>query len=197
MSTREFIHLHPLGMNPCDMDPDAYAEAANTWLCTGCGSPKPFVQAINVRIQDYLPEDTPLTFVSGCGVIIAHRSLLTPLRSSAVATDLLLGGVIGKSGGTMPGWATLHGRERVIVRGSQNVSYRRCDQCGRHVYFAMGTPYLFPAPPGDRSIYESDLYGLVVASNVVDLPSLKRWPKLGIDNLEVLHAPRDSLGELR
>lgn len=195
MNTLEFIHLHPTGLNCCSMDKVARAEAARTWLCKGCGTPKPGVCAVDLQIQEVRPDPAPLTFVSGCGIALARRDFLEALGSERVQTDLMLGTVTGPSGEVIPDWLTVRGRRRLIVRGSKHVSYRRCEFCGRHVYFAMGTRYLFPAPDLAASIFESDL-SLVVIPDVLKEVSLGRWPKLGIERLKVLHKPKDSLGDL-
>jgi hypothetical protein len=195
MNAPEFIHLHPIGMNATALEKDACEVAARTWLCTGCNAPKPSTGAIDVHIQEKRPGDGPLTFVSGCLVIIAHRDLLETLHPDHVNADLMLGAVRNTSGKVLPDWATVRSRRRVIVRGSEHVGYRRCQVCNRHVYFAMGKPYLFPAPAGDIFIHESD-GGLVIRPETVDKRDLEGWPKLGVDNLKVLPEPRDGLGEL-
>jgi len=197
MSTSEFIHLHPTGMSPCTLDKSALAQAKETWLCSGCGAPKPSVGSVDVQIQEDRPEDVPLTFVNGCGVILARRDFVDALGQAYVQANLLLGSVTGPAGETMTDWLTVRARHRVIVRGSKNVSHRCCDVCGRHVYFAMGGRYLFPAPPAEASICETDLYGLLVIPDVFDSVALARWPKLGMEKLRVLAQPKDSLGELR
>jgi hypothetical protein len=196
MSTTDFVHLHPTGMNVCTLEKSAYAEALETWLCTGCGAPKPSVGAVDVQIQEERPANEPITFVNGCGIVLVRRDFLQLLGAAHVKADLLLGEVSGPSGKGISDWVTVRGRQRVIVRGSSNVSYRCCESCGRHVYFAMGARYLFPAPTGSVSIYESDLYGLVVASSVLEGISLSNWPKVGVESLKVLPKPKDSLGEL-
>lgn len=196
MSAYDFVHLYPKGMNPCTLEKSAYSRAVETWLCTSCCAPKPTAGLIDVQIQEERPGDNPITFVSGCGVVLARSELLTALGPKRVHDDLLLGIVRGPSGQVMREWVTVRGRHRVIVRGSRNVSYRQCELCGRHVYFAMGARYLFPAPLGGASIYESDLYGLVVAPSVLEGASLDQWINLGIEKLKVLHKPKDLLGEL-
>lgn len=195
MNTLEFFHLHPTGMSPCTLEKSALAQAKETWLCSGCGAPKPFVGSVAVHIQEDHPEDSPLTFVNGCGVILARRDLVDSLGQAHVQANLLLGEVRGASGEVMTDWLTVRARHRVIVRGSKNVSHRCCDMCGRHVYFAMGARYLFPTPQPRVSIYESDL-SLVVAPDVLDGMPLTRWPKLGVEKLRVLAQPKDLLGEL-
>lgn len=196
MSTANFVHLHPTGMSPCTLEKRAYAEAVETWLCTGCGAPKSAVGAIDVQIEEEQPANEPITFVNGCGVVLARSDFLQLLGEARVQADLLLGKVSASSGKVISNWVTVRGRHRVIVRGSKNVSYRCCESCGRHVYFAMGARYLSPSPAGKASIYESDLYGLVVASSVLEGVSFRNWSKLGIENLKVLPKPKDALGDL-
>ena len=60
----------------------------------------------------------------------------------------------------------------------------------------MGRRYLFPRPPTDALIYESDLFGLVTTREVIASITLNRWPKLGLEKLQVLEKPKDSLPEL-
>jgi hypothetical protein len=128
---------------------------------------------------------------------MARRELIDAFAPERVQADLILGRVFGPSGKMMMDWVTVRGRQRLIIRGSTNVSYRRCDLCRRHVYFAMGKRYLFPAPDADFLISESDLYGLVVDPTVpLDL-DLGRWSSLGRELLKVLPKPMDSLGELK
>lgn len=196
MSKLEFLHLYPLGMSPCSLDKTTLAQAKETWLCSGCGAPKPLVGSVNVQIQEDCPEDSPLTFISGCGVIIARCELVNAFGVDPVKTNLLLGDVRGPAGELMSDWVTVRARHRVIVRGSKNISYRCCSECGRVVYFAMGTRYLFPAPPENSSIFETDLYGLLVSQEVFSRMTCASWPGLGVEKLRVLAKPKDSLGML-
>jgi hypothetical protein len=183
-------------MNPCTLEKGSLALARESWLFPKCGAPKPWVGSVDVHIQGDRPGDAPLTFVNGCGVILAHRDLIAALKQAYAQADLLLGSVKDSAGQAITDWLSVRSRHRVIVRGSKNVSHRRCDECGRHVYFAMGGRYLYPAPPAEASISETDLYGLLVTPNVLDGVVLSRWSKLGVEKLRVAAQPKDSLGEL-
>lgn len=198
MSALEFAHLYPVGVNPCTLEKNAYSKARATWLCPGCAAPKPGVGPVDLQIQEERPDDEPLAPVSGCGVMLARRDFLQTLGKEQIQADLMLGEVTGPSGKAMSDWSTVRGHRRLIVRGSEHVSYRRCELCGRHVYFAMGERYLFPSPRAGVGIFESDLYGLLIAANVV-VPAATsiRWPKLGVEMLKVLDRPKDSLDGLR
>jgi len=196
MKRQYFYHLHSTGTSPCTMTKDAYQHARATWLCTGCAAPKPETKSVDVKIQEPYPIESPLTFVSGCGIAIANWEFLKGLNEDILRRDLFLGKVIDPTGIVLRDWVTWRGRRRLIVRGTKNVSHRQCDICGRHVYFAMGRRYLFPRPPTDALIYESDLFGLVTTREVIASITLNRWPKLGLEKLQVLEKPKDSLPEL-
>ena len=160
-----FVCLQSTTMNPCFLAEDAYAEAKRSWLCSGCCSPKPGFGAVDARLQE-APKDKPLNFVMGCGLPVAYGKFLDRLGESLVERDLSLGQVFGPDGTRLEDWVTFRGRRRLIIRGSREVSYRRCTECGRDVYFAMGKRYLYPNPPQDVALFESDLFGLVLPEEI-------------------------------
>jgi hypothetical protein len=195
-SATDFIHLHPTGMSPCTLDRTAYATAVETWLCRGCGAPKPSIQAVDVQIQERHPDDVPITFVTGTGLMLVKKEFLGWLGEDRVRADLMLGVVKGASGEVINDWVTARGRKRIIVRGSTNVSHRRCELCGRQVYFAMGARYLYPDPPTSASIFESHVFGLVLLASAFDGAAPGPLRGLGLEKLKVRQQPLDSLGEL-
>lgn len=190
-----YLHLQSKTMNPCSLEKRAYAEATGTWLCSGCARPKPGVDRVDAHIQDDEPEG-PLNFVNGCGLPLARVSFLLTLGEERVKRDLNLGQVFGPNRSQMPDWATFRGRQRLIVRGSKHVSHRVCPDCGRDVYFAMGTRYLYPAPPRDVEIFESDLFGLILPESVATDLDIGEIRGVTRERLKVLQEPRDSLPAL-
>ena len=194
---RAYVHLQPATMSPCDITKSCYERARETWLCTGCCVPRPEFQAIDVEIESAEElNGHVLTFVNGCGLGLVHRELLEWLPSCAVSTDLWLGNVCDSEGRTVEEWNTFRGRNRLIVRGSRNVSYRRCGECGRHVYFAMGKRYVFPAPDERVFLFESDLCGIIIPKSVFQQLLAKTWPLVTVETLAVASEPKDSLGML-
>lgn len=191
-----FYHLQSSTMAPCSIDKDAYAQARKTWLCEGCCTPKPEQREIDCRIQETRPTDEPLNFVNGCGVPLVCKRFLSELGDDVAMRDLYLGCLYGPDGQPIEDWLTFRGRRRIIVRGSRNVSYRKCSECGRSVYFAMGKRYLYPEPPHDVSIFESDLFGLVLPESVFGRVRFHKWENVTIDRLEVLDFPQDSLDDI-
>lgn len=182
-------HLQAATLDPCSLTREAYERARETWLCSGCGAPRPGVTSVDVRLQE-LPRKDLLTFVSGCGVPIARRHLLQELAGEALETDLWLGRVLGADDEEQTEWVTFRGRHPLIVRGSRNVSHRVCGECGRNVYFAMGSRYLCPPPPGGIKVFETDLLGLAVFGQVI---TRRPWPSIALETLPIREHAADGL----
>jgi hypothetical protein len=191
-----YFHLHTGTMNPCSIDKSTVEAARSIWLCQGCNHPKPNAQAIDVTIQGFEPDDPPLNFVYGFGIPLAHKDFLFSFGEDIVVRDLFLGRVFLSNGKPLDDWVTFRGRYQLIIRGTRNVSYRQCTECARYVYFAMGPRYLYPAPPVDAAMFESDLSGLIVSRELFDRVVLDRWEKLVCERLPVLTAPKDGLSQL-
>lgn len=196
MNNSQFIHVYYQGMHPCSPEQGAYVAALKSWLCEECKSPKPGFGAVDIVIdEERLPQRLPLTFVSGCGLIIARTTFLDSLGRDTVANDLHVG-TVSSPGGPIEGWATVRGKASVIVRADSHVSCRRCNACGRTLYFAMGPRYLFPKPSDDHCVFESDLSGLVIRKALWDQIPGKRWSPSTFDSIDVADRPRDGLLDL-
>lgn len=195
-SLQLYYHLHTNTMNPCSMSKSEAEIAKRTWLCLGCNYPKPVIGSVDVTIQHSVPKDGPLNFVYGFGIPISKRNFFDSFGMEVVTRDLLLGRVIAEDVGQLDDWMTVRGKHSLIIRGTKYVSHRRCHECGRNVYFAMGSRYLFPHPPIEHEIFESDLSGFIVSQRLFDLLDLKKWPKLVFDTLPVLDTPKDALPKI-
>lgn len=196
MNDSTFYHLQSKTMSPCTLTKAASAEAKQSWLCTGCCTPKPGLGSIDVHLKESEPDDAPLNFVFGCGVPLVSRALLEEIGMNVIRRDLYLGRVFGPDGRENKDWLTFRGRHRLILRGSKHVSFRCCSDCGRPVYFAMGKRYLFPDPPSDAHVFESHLFGLVITDELFTQLDAGKWRKVSVDKLPVVKAAKDSLGTL-
>jgi hypothetical protein len=190
-----FYHLHTASDTPCHLTKEADTQARGTWLCPGCCSPKPGVTAIDARLRA-APAKEPLNFVFGAGLPIASKAFLDTLGNDLVQRELYLGRVYGPDGQELNEWATFRGKHRLIVRGSKNAQHRQCTECGQTLYFAMGKSYLYPAPLPGVNLFESNLWGLVLAEGVFLQTGLNKWQGFHVDKLSVVSTPEDSFGEL-
>jgi hypothetical protein len=192
-----FFKLSSTTMNPCTMVKPVYEQARRTWLCIGCAFPKPGTKAVDASIQEEEPDNTPLNMVSGCGLGVARKDFLFSFGENLVRQHLYLGHVFGPDKRPLDNWMTFIGRHRIIVRGSRNAGVRRCSECGRNVYFAMGPLYLYPEPPPDIAIFDAGNGGLVINGDLVRRVNLNAWRQLDCTKLTVLASPKDGLHELK
>lgn len=192
----KFFSVETNTMNPCSMTHEARDAAKLTWACPGGPHPKPGTKAIDVWIQGRRPSDKPLNFVMFGGVPVVHRELLAMFGEDNVARDLYIGRVFSESGKEVPDWVTARGRNRLIIRGTADVSYHRCPDCGCIFYFATGNQYLFPRPPRVATIFESDSFGFVVPRDIAERVAAIKWRRMSIEPLPILDPPPDSLGIL-
>jgi len=195
-NTGYYIHISPTTMNPCNITDEAYAEATQTWLCTGCVHPKPNVERVDVRIKNRLLQG-PLNFVFGCGLAVARMSFLARFREERVKQNLSLGEVFGPNGSRMEDWVTFRGKHGLIVRGTKHAGNRVCSECGRNIYFAMRPHYLYPQPPASVEMFESSLCGLIVPEAIAAEVGIGRKIKhVLVERLRVSGEPKDGLPAL-
>jgi hypothetical protein len=142
------------------------------------------------------PGDKPLNFVNSCGVPVIHRDLLSLIDDEIVKRDLYIGRVLNEQGNEVRDWCTARGRHQIIVRGSKEAGSRTCEECDRTLYCAMGKRSLFPAPPSDAAIFESDFLGFVVTRNIADRITTRKWRRMYVEPLPVPDEPPDGLGVL-
>jgi hypothetical protein len=188
-----YFHIQPATMEPCTLSQASPGGEQADWYCGSCLIPKPRFMRIDARIEEAIPSDPPLSFVDG-GPGIIEDSLLCQLDTVVVARDLFLGRLFDSRGIQISGWHTFRGRHRLIVRGDKHVAYRKCSECGRSIYFAMGKRYLFPAPPDNADIFESDIYGLILREPMFAKLDMSGFMNVSLDVLQVPDEPRDSLG---
>ena len=195
-TARTYVAITTLTMNPCSRTKESRANTDGTWRCTGCAAPKPDVQSINVHLQA-TPRDKPLNFVYGCAVTVVYKPFLIKFPQQLVERDLYLGNDYGPKGKLIPDWVTVHGRRRLIIRGTKEAGTRRCTDCGRDVYSSQGESYLYPQPPNDVVIFErAGGGGLIVPEELFNALDIGTWRRLHIERLQVLDPPPDGLGEL-
>src|SRR5690606_39153586 len=66
MGQMTFYHVCSASMSPCHLTREARDQAERSWLCSGCKSPKPGVEAVEVTLEAAPSVGSPLSFVS-CG----------------------------------------------------------------------------------------------------------------------------------
>jgi len=185
-------------MKPLEMVDEQYKQALQTWLCPLCKSPRPGTGAIDVTVENQgTRKRAALNLVMGAGVPIARREVLFSLGPERVVRDLYIGQVLKRNGTQIEDLVTFRGRRSLLVRGSENVSYRQCSECGNLLYFSMiGGRYLHGLPPQGVELFESQLWGLVFSDEIVKSLDITRWECVTHEVLPVRGVPLDGLGDL-
>lgn len=193
-----FHLLYSQSMHPLEMVDEQYKQALQTWLCPACKSPRPGTGAIDVTVENQgIRNRAALNLVMGSGIPIARREVLLSLGPERVFRDLYIGQVLKRSGTPVEGLVTFLGRRSLLVRGSENVSYRQCTECGNQLYFSMiGDRYLHGLPPRGSDLFESQLYGLIFSDEIAKGLDLTRWECVTHEVLPARDTPSDGLGDL-
>lgn len=183
-------------MNPCSLTKECYEKATKSWLCIGCASPKNISGPINIVIQEDMPENTPLNFVSGSGLGIAKIDFLFLFGKNTILNHLYTGSIFNLKGLKLPNFVTFYGKYSIIVKGTKNVTYRKCELCGRILYFAMGKKYLYPAPESNILIFDSGNGGLVIKEDLIKNIAKDQYSKLTISRLNVCKKPIQGIADI-
>lgn len=184
-------------MSAPELVEESYQEAVGRWLCPGCKEPKPGIVEVDVTIENPPNQNVPLTAAINCGVPIARKDFLFSFGEDLVRRDLFLGRVYNPDGKEATELVTFRGKYRVLVRGQKHVSHRICLECGRTRCSSMiGGRYVYPKPPEGVSLFESQLWGLVMPDEVFRRIDLRQWQEVTHEVLHVPEFPPDGLLDL-
>ena len=188
-----FYHLYSTGDDagyaPRDWEQTVFGSA----ICIGCKSPLPTVAYVDVRLET-TPHVSPITIVMGLGLGLIQEAFIDALGRAEVERHLSLGRVSDGSGNLVPTLRTFVGKVQTTMRGNKKSTFRFCDQCGKILYFPIGERYLLKSEFSESPISESNIHQLVVGEEILDRIDLKRWKRLGIDELPIRDTPLDGRG---
>jgi len=158
----EFIHIY----NSSD---DSYTPVGPIpdGLCSRCKQPLGQSTQIDLVVQEKSLYPGAVSHVTGTGVLVANNRLLERLPDE-VFSYLSIGDLFSQNGSQLMGVSTLNSSSRVVVRGSQNVGYRRCECCDKVLYYASGKQFLCPRPSVNFRLHMSDLAGFVVERSLYE-----------------------------
>jgi len=185
---KKFYHLYP-------STSDFYTplHEASVDFCLECSLPTAESLAIDVHVEERNAYKDLMSGVSGKGLIVAKDEFIE-LFPDEIGAQIFIGKLFNPDGKNIAGISTINCHKRLVVRGTKNVSYRRCPSCNRLIYFASGRRYLCPSPEDPSGIYVTDLAGLVVNSDLFgSISSGLVAEDINIEELNVLVEPLDGL----
>ncbi len=201
-SGRKFVLVEPMSSDHAALGVEfrRRLNAGVSFMCRECLSLKPTVREIGPIVVKNVIDDAPFGLViSGLG--IARKEFLYALGDEVVQKYFYTGPVANESGRQLSNWVSYHTKYDSPVRGSaEAAAYHICPQCQRLAYFALGKPYLYPAPPEGIEVFGHSVDLIVtedLARKLKDAAKLKsNWKRIKFTDLTVLEAPRDGLGEI-
>ena len=202
--TNSFVHFYFSGTDECEPFKSPGELASEGWFCESCFGFRAGAGAVDIRIKERRIPSSPLASVRGTRVTLARQSFLDLFGKDRVGRDLMIGAVLGPDGSPIDDWVTWRAHRRVVIRrknglgytgaGHQYIGWRRCAECGRLIYHALGAAYLSPAPDPDRDLFESHLTGLVVRSDLAEVITIPRRKGVGLERLKILDPAPDGFG---
>jgi hypothetical protein len=192
----DYHHFYSGTMNPCDINRQFHELAKTTWLCPGCFSPRPDVEAVDIKIDGRKPYGKFMTAAHGVFVPMVSQLFLDYLPKDLVKREFFIGRLIDPSDRPIDGWFTARCRSHVIIRGTKHAGVRRCPECGRSVYFGGLPRYLSPAPPAGHEIHESHLCGFILTETLAEKVQIPKLRGVIHERLKVRIPAPDGLGDL-
>jgi hypothetical protein len=191
-----YHHFYSGTMNPCTIDDEFYDEAGRSWLCPGCFSPRPGVEAVDIKIEEKKPYGRFMTAAHAMFVPMVSQLFLDYLPKNIIKREFYIGRLINDRNKPIDGWFTARCRSQVIIRGTKQAGVRRCGECGRSVYFGGLPRYLSPAPPEGHEIHESHLCGFVLTPKLAEEVQIPKLRGVIHEPLKVRIPAPDGFGDL-
>jgi len=187
-----FYHVVSLSETMLHPTEGCVANLMGKVICAGCSAPRPGISRVDVQLEE-LPGQAPIQKVSGLGIGVIRKSFLDALGQDLIEKHFFLGSVTDENGRNVPELISLRGKHQTIVRGNPDSTFRACNTCGRPMYFPIGTRYILKGTFSFAPVSQSNLTQLVVNDEILDRIDLKRWKKIGIEELPIVDAPTDGL----
>ena len=189
----EYVHIYSKSEVLCEMNGDTFDEATASWLCKDCFMPLAGVSIPEIRIIKDTLGNAPLSALSDSNLAVLRNDLFTAIEPYC-GREFEVVKLLDESGSLIEDFQIVRPRNEAFVRGTSNVSFRRCEGCGRGLYYASGKRYLCPTPPPNWSIIGSDLAGLLFKKELFERIAFP-FPKkhTAIEVLQVKETPLDGL----
>ena len=190
-----YVIIETLTDNSCAFPHHIRDIAEGKLFCARCQQIWEEIEAVDVMLysRKCIDKKAPFTFMSNIMVPIVHVSFLECFRRDLIERDFYLGRVYCERGTLQEDWVTVRGRYRLIVRGTEYVTYRTCEICRRPMYFSNGGYFLYPKPPEDVAYFTCGP-DFIVRAEYIDMDLLRRVPKVSFEEVPVVDSPLDSYG---
>jgi hypothetical protein len=187
-----FYHLTSLAPTPCILVEEYPAGVIRTDICPGCYELLPTVP-LPVFELAYPPEAASLNFIREASIRVMSTEFLRVLGEIAEA-ELETQVLLDPQGHQIAGFMSVRAKRKVLVRGNRESTARKCNTCGRQLYYPKGRWYVL-----QREVEQGDLFGsqfgFVLTDTLYDkVTAAMKLRKAGVLKLRVRDLPVDGLG---
>lgn len=180
------------------------AESDKSWFekfkadhptCAGCSAHQDEWGAVDAVVS-YMPKGRHFGGLRADDIGFMSRDLLACFSDQEIARGLHVGRLLDTNGNELERYCTVRGKHSLTVRGDDQSEYRKCEVCGRDVYFPITRFYILPhSIARQEPIYEA-ASGFAVNEEIYKRISSKRWRGARIDPLPLRDKPIDGMPDL-
>jgi hypothetical protein len=177
----------------CEVSHSLRAEANKTWLCPGCLTARQDSEIPSLMLKGRI-NDLVLNSIDGTGIGVIREDFLQLLNSFNAGSYIRLIRLLDQAGNAIPSFYGFLPTRYTVVRGDARSSYRKCDVCGRLLYFPMGKRYLLKSQFPDEELLVGEQFdGLITRSEIAERVKRMKWKEIVITELPLLDDPLDNL----
>lgn len=190
-----YCHITHLG-DRTDLLRSYHQEFRVRWTCKKCWRIIKEPESIDLYL-DHSPYDSPLNSVPGL-LGYVRRDLLDTIGQDLFEKHFRIGYVFDEAGKLCENFRSFRGKEILMIRGGKQSTYRRCDECGGVLYFALGKEYVLRRDLTGAVLYGPSQGGGFIVSEEIGkrIWAEKKWKKVSFARLPVLDSPQDGLDEV-
>lgn len=201
-TNRKFVLIEPTSMSHAAFGVEFERQLRNpdSFMCMECRSLKPHIREIGPAVFENVIDDAPFGLaINDLG--IARTEFFYAMGTEIVDRYFYVGPVLNQKGKEWRNWVTYHTKYQFPVRrGTQEAGSHVCPKCGGLSYFALGSPYLYPAPPEGIDVLGDSVDLIVIEELANKLRAAAKlrasWRKIKFTDLPILDKPQDGLGEI-
>lgn len=183
-----------------DGSDDAIIDPGWKWLlagggrpyCRECGTVKPNMGALDVVVQEPVP-DYPIVYAFPLPLSLIRRDLLDAMGEE-VAACLHIGEVSLETGKAVASFCAVRARRTIHIRGTKPTGQRICPVCGARLLASLGREHVMACDlPLDCLVFGDPAGRLLLTKKIYERVRKHRWRNTIFRPLQVRHVPADGL----
>lgn len=188
-----FYLISDPSQNIPEADNNWIEELKNKEIICSCGNVIP-PSPIDIYLSEKFRKNfAPLTAVIGVNIQILRKDLMSILEINNIEKMFFIGDVYDVNKKKSEDYISMVPKKVVPIRGGKESSCKRCEQCGRVMYFPLplNNWYILKNDIPNLPLFPSTLYGIIIDELKYKELKLSGIKKIGYDKLKVLNKAID------